>query len=101
MTGKDKPDAALLGSRADGVLLVRDASKARGRQAIRAIEMLRESGAVVLGAVLNRLPKKAMEYTVYDAYYAAPDDAPHAGGESGHVTEPNRSLAGGALFAAD
>jgi non-specific protein-tyrosine kinase len=103
-----QPDAALLGSRTDGVLLVLDASKSRGRQAVRAIEMLRESGAVVLGAVLNRLPKKAMEYTAYDTYYASPpdpnntpdDSSPGATG-SGRVAEPKPSLAGGSSFAAD
>ena len=70
-----QPDAALLGTRADGVLLVVDASRSRGRQAARAIEMLRESGAVVLGAVLNRIPRKAMEYPAYDSYYVSKPDA--------------------------
>ena len=103
-----QPDAALLGSRTDSVLLVLDASKSRGRQAARAIEMLRESGAAVLGAVLNRLPKKAMEYTAYDTYYASPpepsntpDDAPPASSGSGRVAEPKPSLASGTSFAAD
>lgn len=103
-----QPDAALLGSRTDSVLLVLDASKSRGRQAARAIEMLRESGAAVLGAVLNRLPKKAMEYTAYDTYYASPpepsntpDDAPPASSGPGRVAEPKPSLAGGTSFAAD
>ena len=70
-----QPDAALLGTRTDGVLLVVDASRSRGRQAGRAIEMLRESGAVVLGAVLNRIPRKAMEYPAYDSYYVSKPDA--------------------------
>ena len=103
-----QPDAALLGSRTDSVLLVLDASKSRGRQAARAIEMLRESGAAVLGAVLNRLPKKAMEYTAYDTYYASPpepsntpDDAPPASSGPGRVAEPKPSLASGTSFAAD
>ena len=103
-----QPDAALLGSRTDSVLLVLDASKSRGRQAARAIEMLRESGGAVLGAVLNRLPKKAMEYTAYDTYYASPpepsntpDDAPPASSGSGRVAEPKPSLASGTSFAAD
>ena len=93
-----QPDAALLGPRADGVLLVVDASRSRGRQAARAIEMLRESGAAVLGAVLNRIPKKALEYPAYDAYYAAepPSDA---GGPSGGESRPR--LAGGASLATD
>ena len=37
--------------------------------------MLRESGAVVLGAVLNRIPRKAMEYPAYDSYYVSKPDA--------------------------
>lgn len=96
-----QPDAALLGSRTDGVLLVVDASRSRGRQAARAIEMLRESGAVVLGAVLNRIPRGAMEYPAYDTYHVSkptpPDDRPPARGGSGSVTQPRAGLAWRAL----
>jgi capsular exopolysaccharide synthesis family protein len=86
-----QPDAALLGTRADGVLLVIDASKSRGRQAVRAIEMLRESGAVVLGAVLNRIPKKALEYPSYDSYYASPPDPTNTPPDDGNSAERDTS----------
>ena len=36
---------------------------------------LKKSGAVVLGAVLNRIPRKAMEYPAYDSYYVSKPDA--------------------------
>jgi non-specific protein-tyrosine kinase len=106
-----QPDAALLATRADGVLLVVDATKSRGRQAARAVEMLHESGAVVLGVVLNRIPKKAMDYTAYDSYYAAPPDESgsppgdsNAGDrERGHVVSPKPMVAasGSALISAE
>ena len=81
-----QPDAVLLGTRADGVLLVVDASKSRGRQFMRGLEMLRDSGAPVLGAVLNRIPKTSMEYTAYGDYYGQPPDGePPASDE--HPTE--------------
>jgi capsular exopolysaccharide synthesis family protein len=105
-----QPDAALLGMRADAVLLVVDASKSRGREAARAAEMLRESGAIVLGAVLNRIPKKAMEYPSYDGYYSAPpddsstppDDLNAGDRDRGHVATPKPMAAGSsAIIAAD
>jgi Mrp family chromosome partitioning ATPase len=97
-----QPDAALLGNRADAVLLVVDASKSRGRQAARAVEVLRESGAVVLGAVLNRIPKKTMEYSAYDGYYASPPDQSNTppdgrdagAGEQGRAAVPKPTVAG-------
>lgn len=88
-----QPDAALLGTRADGVLVVIDASRSRGRQAVRAIEMLRESGAVVLGAVLNRIPKKALEYPSYDSYYASPPDQTNTPPEEGNPADRGPSHA--------
>ena len=72
-----QPDAVLLGTRADGVLMVVDASKSRGRQFIRGLEMLRESGAPVLGAVLNRIPKQSVEYTAYEDYYGQSPERAH------------------------
>jgi non-specific protein-tyrosine kinase len=87
-----QPDAALLGSRADGVLLVVDATKSRGRQAARALEMLQESGALVFGAVLNRIPKRSMDYPAYDSYYARPPEdasgSPAVGGNDEPHGEP-------------
>jgi non-specific protein-tyrosine kinase len=83
-----QPDAALLGPRADGVLMVVDASKSRGRQAARALEMLQESGAPVLGAVLNRIPRRSMEYPAYDSYYATPPEGPNNSPHDGGQDEP-------------
>jgi non-specific protein-tyrosine kinase len=78
-----QPDAALLGSRADAVLLVVDATRSRGRQASRALEMLQASGAVVLGAVLNRVPKNSLAYPAYEGYYASPPGTPSDPGGAG------------------
>jgi len=105
-----QPDAALLGTRADGVLLIIDATRSRGRQASRALEMLSESGGVVLGAVLNRIPRKAMDYPAYDSYYATPPDQPTTPPDDtsadrrnrGHMVSPQPAAASAsALFAAD
>jgi non-specific protein-tyrosine kinase len=84
-----QPDAALLGSRADGVLLVVDATKSRGRQAARALEMLQESGALVFGAVLNRIPKRSMDYPAYDSYYARPPEDASGSPADGGNDEPH------------
>jgi len=60
-----RPDAALLGSQVDAVLYVIDAASSRGRAAARALDVLHRSGATVVGAVLNRLPQKALDYAEY------------------------------------
>jgi len=60
-----QPDAALLAPHLDGVLFVVDAQKSRGRQVRRALELLDQAGAQVLGAVFNRVPYKDMGYVEY------------------------------------
>ncbi len=67
-------DAALLGSHMDAVLFVVDSSKSHGRMAARAIELLRGSGAPVVGTVLNRVSHRAMRYVGYTTEYYAPHD---------------------------
>jgi capsular exopolysaccharide synthesis family protein len=62
-----QPDAVILGSHMDAVLFVVDASKSRGRVVTRTVEMLNDSGAAVVGVVLNRVPKKSTAY--YYGYY--------------------------------
>ncbi len=48
-------DAAILAQRADGALVIADATKIRRPQLQHTIASLRSSGAVVLGTVLNRI----------------------------------------------
>jgi capsular exopolysaccharide synthesis family protein len=57
-----QPDAALLSAHADAVLFVVDATRSRRRPVTRALDMLGEAGAHVLGAVVNRVPKSSVEY---------------------------------------
>ena len=61
-------DAAVLGSLADGTLLVIDAERSRRRQVRLASLALARAGANVLGVALNRVSGK--EQAAYDAYYA-------------------------------
>jgi polysaccharide biosynthesis transport protein len=61
-----RPDAALLGPYFDGILFVVDAQRSRGRQVRRALELLNQSGAHILGAVFNRVPSQAMDYVEYN-----------------------------------
>ncbi len=63
-----QPEGALLSARVDAALLVLDATHSRGREAARAVEILHESGATIVGAVLNRVPPKAMDYAAYASY---------------------------------
>jgi capsular exopolysaccharide synthesis family protein len=69
-------DAALLSPHADGVIFVVDAQKSRGRQVRRALEMLSEAGAQVLGAAFNRVSPRYMDYVQYQSYTAAKDAQP-------------------------
>jgi len=62
-------DAALLGSRADGVILVLDATKSRGRRSKQALETLIASGATVVGTVLNKCAIDSTEYSAYATYH--------------------------------
>ncbi|MDQ4133752.1 MAG: polysaccharide biosynthesis tyrosine autokinase [Actinomycetota bacterium] len=61
-------DAAVLSSKADGTLLVATVGTTTGKQAARAIELLRQVGAPVMGTVLNGVePVGAYGYTY--SYY--------------------------------
>jgi non-specific protein-tyrosine kinase len=61
------PDAALLAPHADAVLFVVDARKSHGRQVRRALTMLRQAGARVIGAAFNRVSAKSLAYLEYGA----------------------------------
>jgi len=63
---------------ADAVLFVVDATRSRGRMATRAIEMLHRSGVQVAGVVLNKVPKKVMDYVEYGAEYGEPQETTSA-----------------------
>jgi polysaccharide biosynthesis transport protein len=62
-----RPDGVLLGPHVDSVLLVVDARRTRVRQAAKALELLRGSGADVLGAVINRANRDSAPYTRDDS----------------------------------
>jgi len=63
-------DAAVLAQSVDGVLLVVDAGETRRGVAQHAVDSLRQVGANVIGAVLNRVPtRKGGYYYYYHEYY--------------------------------
>jgi non-specific protein-tyrosine kinase len=68
-----QPDAALLAARVDAVLLVTDARVSRRSQTLRAVEMLHQAGAVILGVALNRAPQQSVKYAT-EAYQGSPPD---------------------------
>lgn len=62
-------DAAILGTRVDGVILVNDAGRTRSNEARRAADELRRVRATLLGVVLNRLTIGSSGYYYYSYYY--------------------------------
>jgi non-specific protein-tyrosine kinase len=66
-------DAAILGTRIDGVILVNDAGRTRTNEARRAAEELRRVNANLLGVVLNRLSMGSGGYYYYYYYYYQED----------------------------
>jgi succinoglycan biosynthesis transport protein ExoP len=68
-------DAAVLATQTDGVLVVADAGKTRRSVAQQAVENLRNVGANLLGAAVNRLsPRRSGGYYYYYYYYYYSDD---------------------------
>lgn len=75
-------DAAILGTKVDGVVLVNDTGHTRSTEARRAAEELRRARANLLGVVLNRLTIGSSGYNYYYYYYHyyyAEDDAKKRG----------------------
>jgi non-specific protein-tyrosine kinase len=60
-----QPESVLLGPNVDAVLFVIDARRTRAHKAVRALEILRGSGARVLGAIVNRVAKNSLEFIPY------------------------------------
>jgi non-specific protein-tyrosine kinase len=83
-----QPDAALLAARVDAVLFVTDARVSRRSEATRALEMLRQAGAVILGVALNRAPQQTVKY----APVASPGAPPDAGTGAGRAAPLETSL---------
>lgn len=64
-------DAAILSRSSDGVLLVIDCGKTKRESAIRAKEALEQTGARILGIVLNRMPNSSSYYSYNNKYYSS------------------------------
>lgn len=65
-------DPAILAALVDGALLVASANRTRGQRAAHALDIIRGTGATVLGIVLNRAP---LDRRSYYGYYGEPQDA--------------------------
>ena len=66
-------DASVLSRRADGVILVLDANQVRPEMAQKAIELLENAQANILGTILNRAEIEA-EHSYYYYYYGHGDE---------------------------
>lgn len=76
-------DAAILGSRMDGTILVNDSGNTRTNEARRAVEELNRARANVLGVVLNRVPLTGRGSYYYYNYSYYMTDVPKKPGKSG------------------
>ena len=66
-------DASVLSRRSDGVILVLDANQVRPEMAQKAIELLENAQANILGTILNRAEVEA-EHSYYYYYYGHGDE---------------------------
>jgi Mrp family chromosome partitioning ATPase len=64
-------DAAVLASKADGVILIIEAGRTRLGEARQALFNLQQAGANILGGIINRASTKNGGYYYYHAYYAS------------------------------
>jgi non-specific protein-tyrosine kinase len=80
-------DAAVLSNRVDGVVLVTQAGKTRREVARQAISNLKQAGANVFGAVLNRVSKRDGGYH-YHQYYTL--NRPGTAGSPRHAKPQRR-----------
>ena len=83
-------DAAVMGRQVDGVLLVADAGQTREQVLAQAAAELQQTGANLLGVVLNRLDSRRGGYYYYYYYYSEEEGgqrrrsiSPHGADEEG------------------
>jgi capsular exopolysaccharide synthesis family protein len=82
-------DAAVMGRQVDGVVLVVDARQTREQVLARAVSELQNTGANLLGVVLNRLDSRSGGYDYYYYYYSDEEGGQRRRGasKSGHGTK--------------
>ncbi len=68
-------DAAVLSAKVDGTLVVASAGSTTAKQLSRTVEVLRQVGAPLVGAVLNNAPAETAYGYTYGYYYTATDRA--------------------------
>ncbi|MBN1401829.1 MAG: CpsD/CapB family tyrosine-protein kinase, partial [Anaerolineae bacterium] len=84
-------DAAVLGSRVDGVLLVTDLRKTHRKMAAKGAEELRRTQSNLLGVILNRVtPTRSGYYYHYGYYYRHQNDDHDGGDETGRPRRRRR-----------
>jgi non-specific protein-tyrosine kinase len=77
-------DAAILGTRVDGILVVVDAGRTRRNDVQRSADELRRVGANILGAVLNRLSARGSSQYYYRYYYGEDEAGRRRDGRRSH-----------------
>lgn len=84
-------DAAILGSRTDGAILINDSGNTRTTDARRAADELRRVRVNILGVVLNRVPASGRGAYYYNySYYTS--DAPRKSSRSGRKASRRQSV---------
>ena len=93
-------DATVLAMMADGVLVITDAEKTRRGAIQETVENLRQAGANILGAVLNRVSLRGGEYSYYRYDYGRAEQSVGAdwwtvcGGWAGNQRIPSFAMDG-------
>lgn len=77
-------DASILGSRCSGAILVIDSGRTRTEASKRSLETLRQTGAKVYGAVLNKLSSRRATGYYYYYYYSSQKGASKNGHKHSH-----------------
>jgi succinoglycan biosynthesis transport protein ExoP len=83
-----QPDAALLGARVDAVLLVAEPTS-RSSEVRRAVEILAEAGATLVGSTLNRARVGGLRYTA-ETYEAGPSGPGGSASQSASAVDVSR-----------
>jgi capsular exopolysaccharide synthesis family protein len=67
----EQPDAALLASKVDAVLLVVDVRRSRGRQVRRATDLLNDASSAPIGVVINSVPAQSSDFVAFEGAQTA------------------------------
>ena len=81
-------DPVILANRVDGTLIVVDSSRTRAEALQRSIDQISKSGTLLLGGILNKLPRRHGGY--YSYYYQGAYGGDSSSGDESDATPPLR-----------